>query len=132
MHAAALILALALGTGGTASPAGPRPVFVVNGVERLINLTNAQASIVMEVSGEVTSLNWTQVTPGIGTTFTVAVTVDGAPACTLPMACNAAVGDYVAACSGATFQAGDDVDVRVTANGCLPAPIGFPSFAARQ
>ena len=136
MHATALILLiLASGRGNGASIGGgaqPPSRWMANGVERSVGTTNSQLSKAMRFSGAVTSMDWTQVTPGVdglgGGTFTVALLVDGVSACTLVVACDAPRGDYSKICDSASFSSGADVDVRVTANPCLAPATGFPAI----
>jgi hypothetical protein len=136
MHTAALILlVLAVGRGGgmrTSGGDGTPSRWMANGVERAVNTTSAQLSKVMRFNGSVTSLDWTQVTPGgdgqEGDTFTVSLLVAGVPVCSLEVACDAPRGDYSKECPSAPFAAGDDVDVRVTATSCLAPATGFPAI----
>lgn len=128
-----VLVVLALGSGGSFSGGGNREsMWMANGVERTVGTTSAQLSKVMRFDGAVTSLDWTQVTPGIdglgGDTFTVSVTVDGAPICSLVVACDAPRGDYSTDCDSAAFAAGVDVDVRATSTDCLTQAVGFPAL----
>lgn len=136
MHTTALIMLLLLsGRGNGASTRGgtaPPARWMANGVERSVSTTSAQLSKVMRFSGSVTSMDWTQVTPGIdglgGGTFTVAVTVGGEVVCSLSVACDAPRGDYSKDCESAPFTAGADLDVKATSSPCLTPPVGFPSI----
>lgn len=135
MHAPLKLLAAALLSAGVSMSSAPlRPSFAVDGVERTVGTTSAQASVIMTRDGSVTTLNWTQTTPGIdglgagNDVFRVAVLVDGVTACYLDVACDAVRADYSTTCSSADFVQGNDVDVKVTSNPCLTPAAGFPAF----
>lgn len=129
----AALLAAAPGSGISTQGGGSTPGrWMANGVQRAVGTVSAQLSKVMSFNGSVTSMDWTQVTPGIdglgGDSFTVVLTVDGVTVCSLVVACDAQRGDYSMACSSASFVAGNDVDVRVTDNPCLTPATGFPAI----
>lgn len=136
MHTAALILLLLAGGRGSgvrSSPGGDTPChWILTGVERTVGTTNSTFSKHMSFNGAVSSMDWTQVTPGIdglgGDTFTVSLLVDGVSACAVVVACDAPRGDYTVNCGGAPFSSGQDVDVRITSTFCLTQPVGFPGL----
>lgn len=133
-----LPIALAFGAGMTVSSSGPRPAFVVNGVERAVDTASAQASKVMDFDATINSLDWTQTTPGVdgigagNDVFRIAVTVNGVTVCYLDVACDGPQNDYSTTCASAAFVSGDDVDVRAVTAPCQTPPIGFPAFSATQ
>lgn len=144
MHS--LILALVLAGGGSgasihAVPDMPRPVFAMQGRDGAATANTPLLSKVMTRPGRVLSLDWTQTAPGIdglgagNNVFRVALLVTpsgGAPtvACYLDVACDAPAGDSTSACEDATYDAGADLDIRVTSQPCLGTPSGFPAFDA--
>jgi hypothetical protein len=140
-----IFLVLFGGTGSgvrTSGGGGPECHWIANGVERAADTANAQFSKRMRFGGAVTSLDWTQVTPGVdgpvdggASSFTVSLVVDGVTKCSLVVDCDASRGDYTTTCTRADFATGQDLDVKVTATNCLTTvdqldvrPVGFPGL----
>ncbi len=139
------IVAVVLAGGSGASvrpvPDMPRPAFAMQGLDGPASYNATLLSKVMTRPGRVLSLDWTQRIPGVdgvgagNNVFRVSIIVtpnagQAVVVCSLDVACDAPQGDVTTTCPDAAYEAGADLDIRVTSQPCLGVPSGFPAFDA--
>lgn len=151
MHALIVVLLLAGGSGSSKSSGRaqePSPAYINADFMSSVVMNHARLSAVPSQDGTFVALNWTQLSPALGLGgATLSVTVNGVAVCSMRIPC-AAPGptDYrcpalgstscpsSSVCDGATFSAGDDIDVKFTASTCTlgALPGGVASIEISQ
>lgn len=125
MLAALAVVALVLGTGGTARPRSPivtsPHIAVVGTAAAVVSTFDAESDFT------ITKARWVTHSIGVGLgNQTLTLLVDGVSACTITVACLAAPGTEVTVSCNADVSTGQDVDW--TRSGCATANLGAISY----
>lgn len=125
LSAGAVILAVAFGAGASVS-IGPQPMpdsmggtfEVTTAVDMPVTTEQAaRGGTLTNIHGEATAAG----TGLPGATLTLSVTADGVTKCSVVVACTEA-SDFTGTCEDATFDAGQDLHLVITASTCITKP----------
>ena len=126
MISALLALVLTLGPGGSFGSARrqPSPGSMGGTFEIATAVGTPVTTDLAEHGGTLTNIHGEATVAGTGlpgATLTLAVTADGVTKCSVVVACTEA-GDFTGTCEDATFDAGQDLHLVITASTCITKP----------